>query len=96
MRQSVVRRWRVGVADAIRSLVRPKDFQFECARVLYETLLVPVLMGGSKIIIWKEKERSRIRVEQIENLRGLLCIRRMDRVPSAQKMELYGVTKGVD
>ena len=30
----------------------------ECARVLHETLLVPVLMYGSETMIWKEKERS--------------------------------------
>ena len=29
------------VADAIRSLVNVRDFQFEYARVLHETLLVP-------------------------------------------------------
>ena len=34
----------MGVAGAIRSLVNPRDLQFECARVLDETLLVPVLM----------------------------------------------------
>ena len=29
--------------------------------VLHETLLVPVLIHGSETMIWKEKERSRIR-----------------------------------
>ena len=29
------------------------------------------------------------------NLRGLLGIRRMDKVPSAQIRELFGVTKGL-
>ena len=49
------------VADAIRSLVN--------ARVLHESLLVPVLTYGS------EKERSRIRAVHMDNLRGLLGIR---------------------
>ena len=40
-----------GVAGAIRSLVS--------ARVLHETLLVPVLMYDSETLIWKEKEKSR-------------------------------------
>ena len=33
---------------------------------------------------------------QVENLRGLLVIRRMDRVPNACISELCGVTKRVD
>ena len=55
---------------------------------MYETLLVPVLMYGS------EKERSRVRVVQVDYLRGLLGIRRMDRVPNAGIRELCGVRKG--
>ena len=39
-------------------------------------------------MIWGEKEKSRIRVLQMDNLRGLLSIRRMDRVPNAQIREL--------
>ena len=35
--------------------------QLDWARFLHETLLVPVLMYGSETVIWKEKERSRIR-----------------------------------
>ena len=34
---------------------------FECARVLHETLLLPVFMYGSEIMLWMEEERSRIR-----------------------------------
>ena len=33
-----------------------------------------------KTMIWGEKERSRIRVVHMDNLRGLLGIRRMDKV----------------
>ena len=42
-----------------------------------------------------EKERSWIREPQIGNLRGLLGIRRMDKVPNSRIRELCGVTKGV-
>ena len=42
-------------------------------------------------MIWKEKEKSRIRAVQMDYLRGLLGIRRMDRVPNAR---ICGVTKG--
>ena len=66
------------VARAIRSLVNVKNLQFECARVLFEILLVPVLTYDSKTMLWKEKERSRIRAVQMGNLRGLLGIRRRD------------------
>ena len=52
--------------------------QLQCARVLNETLLVPVLMYDSETILWKEKERSRIRAVQVDNFRGLAGIRKMD------------------
>ena len=45
-------------------------------------------------MIWKEKERSRIRAVQIDNFRGLLGISKMDKEPNAQIGELCGVTKG--
>ena len=54
------------------------------------------LMYGSEAILWREKERSRMRAVQVENLRGLLGIRKMDRVPNAQIRELCGVKKGLD
>ena len=41
-------------------------------------------------------KRSRIRDVQMDNLRGLLGIRRMDRVPNARIRELCGVMKGVN
>ena len=46
-------------------------------------------------MIWKEKERSRIMAVQMDILRGLLGIRRMDKVLNARIRELSGVTKGV-
>ena len=76
------------VAGAIRPLVNARDLQLEYARVLHETLPVPVLMYGRETMLWKEKERSRIRAVQMDNLRSLLGIRRMDRVPNAQTREL--------
>ena len=84
------------VAGAIRSLVNVRDLELECTRILHETLLVPVLMYGSEKMLWKEKERPRIRALQMDNLRGLLGIRRIDRVPNAWKRELCAVKKGLD
>ena len=79
------------VAGAIRSLVNSWDLLLECARVLHETLLVPVFMYVSEKMLWKE-ERSRVRATQMDNLRGLLSIRRMD----AWIVELCEVKKGLD
>ena len=84
------------VGGAIRSLINARGLQFECARVLHETLLVPVLMYGSKTMIWKEEERSRIRAIQMGKIRSLLCIRRMNRISNAQIRKLHRVAKGVD
>ena len=47
-----------------------------------------VLMYVSETMLWKEKERSRVKVVQMDNLRGLLGIRRMDRVLNAWIREL--------
>ena len=41
-------------------------------------LQVPVLMYGSETMLWREKERSRLRAVRMDNLRGLLGIRKMD------------------
>ena len=55
------------VAGAIGSLVN-RSVQLECAMVLDESLLVPVLTYGSETMIWRKKERSRIRALQMDNL----------------------------
>ena len=61
-----------------------------------EPLLVPVLTYTSWTMLWKEEGVSRIRPVQMENLKGLLGIRRLDRVPNARIKELCEVKKGVD
>ena len=52
--------------------------------MLHEALLMSVLLYGSEAIICREKERSRIKAVEMESPRGLLDIRKMDRVPVAQ------------
>ena len=84
------------VTGVIKSLVYTRSLQFECDRVLHESLLISVLAYGSEVIIWREKEWSRIGAVHMDNLRGLLAIIRMDKVPNALIRELCGVTKGVD
>ena len=68
------------VIVAIRSLVNASDF--------HKTLLLPVLTYGSETMLWKE--RARIRALQMDNLRVLLGIRRMDGLPNGQIRELSG------
>ena len=53
-------------------------------------------MYGSQTMLWQEKERSRVRAVQMDSIRGLLGIRRMDRVPNGRIRELCGVRKGLD
>ena len=55
-----------------------------CVRVLHQSLLVPVLKYGSDTMIWRENERSRIKVVQMDNLKGLGGIRRIIKVPNAR------------
>ena len=52
--RKVARRRRV--AGAIRSLVNAKSLQLECAMVLHDSLLVPLLTYGNETMIWREKE----------------------------------------
>ena len=49
-----------------------------------EAFLVPVLWYDSETVIQRERERFRIRAVQMDNLRGLLDIREMNRVPSVR------------
>ena len=63
-------------------LVNARSLQLDCARGLHESFLVPVRTYCSETTIWREKKRSRIRAVQIDNLRCLLGIRRMDKFPN--------------
>ena len=47
-------------------------------------------------MIWWEKEKSRIMPVQMDNLRGLLGIRRVDKVPNPRIRQLCGITMGMD
>ena len=48
------------VAGAFRSLFNARGV-LECTRVLHERLLMLVLLHGNEKMIWREKEKSRIR-----------------------------------
>ena len=43
------------VAGSIRSVVNARGLQHECARVLHEGLVVPILLYGSETMIWRGK-----------------------------------------
>ena len=58
-------------------------------------MFVFALLYGSERMIWRENERSRIRTVQMDNFRGLLGIKIMDRMPNERIRELCGVTKEV-
>ena len=47
-------------------------------------------------MIWRENEWPRIRTVRMDNLRGLLCIGRMGKVPNKRIKELRVVAEGVD
>ena len=70
--------------------------QLECARTLHESLLVTVCTYGSKTMIRGEEERSRIKVLQMDNIRGLIGIKEMDKVLNTWIRVLYGVSKGIE
>ena len=55
-----------------------------CSLSVLWSLAVTVLTYGSEIMIWKEKQSSRIKAVNIEILRNLLGIRRMDKIPNAR------------
>ena len=80
------------VGGTISSLINARDLQIGCARVLHETLLVPVLTYGSETMICKE-ERSRIRAVQMDNLKDLLGVRRMDS-PECMDNGVVGIDGG--
>ena len=63
-------------AGAIRSVVNVRVLQLKYVRLLHETLLVPVLLYRSETMIW-EKESSKVKAVQMDNLKGLVGVRRM-------------------
>ena len=72
------------VVGAIRSQVNDMGLRHECARVLHDSFLVSVILCDCETMIRREKEKSRIRAVQMNNLRGLLDIRKMDILQNAR------------
>ena len=79
-----------------RSLVNTRVLQLECARVLHETLLKPVHLYGDEAMVYRLKKKAWIRAVQMDYLKGLLCIRRMDKGTKYKIKESYEGMKEVE
>ena len=77
------------LAGMIRSLVCTMSLRLECVRVLEEGLVVLVLMYVSEALVWREKERSRIRTVQMKNLKSFFGKKGMDGISNPQFRELW-------
>ena len=73
----------IDVAECHMKVVSRREVEgaIKCARVFHETLLVPFLLYGNETMM----------TVQMDNLIGLLGIRRMDEVLNAQIREWYGM-----
>ena len=70
-------------AVTIAELLNIRYLRLECARCRPEGLFLAVLIYGSKTRALREKDRSKIRYANTDNLRGLLGISRIDRIHNA-------------
>src|SRR5678815_1193791 len=84
------------VAGVIKSLVNVKELSLECARVLHEGMLLPVLLYSSETMVWNKKYRSKVQCVQIDNIRGVLGVRRINKIRNYRIRELCGVKKGIN
>ena len=82
MEWNFVGKWRMGGKLRVRTdflwILRVSNLN------VHVGLFLPVLMYGSETVVWKEKERCRIRaiLAHIDNLRILLGVKRIDRMPN--------------
>ena len=47
-----------GKLQVLSGLINAMGLQLECLRGLHEALFVPILLYGSKTMIWRGKDRS--------------------------------------
>src|SRR5678815_3332921 len=73
-----------------------KRQSLECAMVLHEGMLLPVLMYNSETIVWNKWYRSKVQCVQMDNLRAVLGVRRIDKMRNERIRELCGVKKGIN
>ena len=80
------------VESAIRTQVNDRSLQLECAWMLHEAFLMPVLLYSSETMVWRKNERSTIKDLEMDILRGLLGIIKIDRRPNTR----ITMTKGMN
>ena len=68
----------------------------QCTKVLHESMLVQALMYGSEVTMWKHKYRTKVQAVQMDNLRSMLGVRRIDKMRNERIRELCGVKKGIN
>src|SRR5678816_4185262 len=59
-------------------------------------MLLPVLLYGSETIFWNKKYRSKVQCVQMDNLRSMLGVRRINKMRNERIRELCGGKKGVN
>src|SRR5678816_947056 len=59
-------------------------------------MLLPVLFYSSETMVWNKKYRSKVQCVQMDNLRGVLGVRRIDKMRNEHIRVLCGVKKGIN
>ena len=59
-------------------------------------MLLPVLLYSSETMVWNKKYRSKVQCVQMDNLRGMLGVRRIDKMMNEHIRDLCGVKNGVN
>lgn len=71
-------------------LANEKWLSLSFASVLHESLLIPTLMYGSEIMVWKKPLSLRIRAVHMNDFKAMIRVRRSHRI-----RELFDVHKWV-
>ena len=84
------------MAGAIESLVKARRLSFECNRVVHESMLLLVVMYGSKEMVWSQNYRSEVQTVQMNYLRRVLGVRKIDKMRNEVIIELCRIKKRVN
>ena len=84
------------VAGAIRALVNERGLSLDCVRILHESMLLPVLLYGSECMVWDRTYRSKVQAVQMDNLRSVLGVKKIDKIRNEFIRTVCGVEKGIN
>src|SRR5678815_4314459 len=59
-------------------------------------MLLPVSLYSSETMVWNKKYRSKVQCVEMDNLRGVLGVRRIDKMRNERIREMCGVKKWVN